>query len=210
MPPLLFCMANGKATDTGPDPQKRDPGYYQPNGQSCGGPPCDQCSGKQYHAWSQGQAPWGSQPYDLYSPNTIKDKGCALTDYALLLNFLGIMINIGYGPVAVTPDTLNIWLEQNGGYSPDEPLRGMIDPEVIKKLYPALKVIYTSNLFSLDAALTNCRPAMVMVAATSGIGPHWVTVTKKTCNGYEIIDPAHKDFTNLSAYGNNFTQVVSF
>ncbi len=183
----LITMANGKATDTGPDPQKRDPGYYQPNGQSCGGPPCEQCNGKpnqNYPVWGQcNNEPWANDTYDHEAGKTICDSGCALTDYAMALATAGLKLPDG---TAIDPGTLNTWLKNNGGYDQ----QGFIQWRVIKNYFnSSLKTFGSSDSADVDTALSQCKP--VLIAATTSNGSHYELVTKKnTCGkGYFIINP---------------------
>lgn len=169
------------------------------------------------YPWSQYQAPWGGLPYDTYfiTPGgpgamyTIGDKGCALTAYAMIFRSMGLTLDIGNGPEAVTPQVLNTWLNQNNGYYTTEPQTGLIKPNTIAYICPTITVQITSDPTNLDAALSNCKPTLIRVKPSGG-PRHYVLVTKKIGNTYELIDPINGKIRTLANYNNQFFEIVSF
>lgn len=150
-------------------------------------------------------------PYTIGTSAAGYGKGCMLSAYAMVFATRGLTIN---GEL-VNPVNLNQWLIDNGGYSP---AGGYIDSYGIIAQFPGAPSsrLDTTSLADLDAALTNCRPAIVGVNSYFSGSNHFVLVTRKIGNDYEIIDPYSFRSTKLSDYivtnkfSNHISEVISF
>jgi len=162
----------------------------------------------------QTDKPWGSQVYDganFWSPlsQTIKNWGCALTSYAMVLKYFGI--NKLPNGTNLDPGTLNTWLKNNNGYI-DGKNSGYLNPLAISSL--SKKAIAINNITSFDGLeysritssnnlplineLNNNRPAILEEPG------HFIVANGIKTNTFNIIDPYFTNRTDLTSYNNTF------
>lgn len=159
--------------------------------------------------------PWQSEVYDganFWSPSkkTIKYWGCAITSYAMILNYFGI--NKLPNGMILDPGTLNIWLKNNNGYI-DGKSSGFVNPVAISILskkakqinnitkFEALEYsrISNNNTQALTESIQNNIPAIL------DVGGHFVVVKGISENTFNINDPYYETYTNLAtSYPNGF------
>lgn len=193
---------------------------------------------RKYQEWGQCQYPWGNEPYDnyhreliphaktpqdqlanaLYIKNnpfdfyTICNKGCALTGYAIMFDALKMVLN-GQN---VNPSVLNIWLNTNGGYEQifnpylmQSVGTGMIRPSKINSLHTVR--VYPASIGDIDPLLATCSYIMVEVKFhANSVGSHYVVVTGKKGNDYEIIDPIDGQVKTLASYNNTIYSITEY
>ncbi|MBI4822794.1 MAG: hypothetical protein HY805_00975 [Nitrospirae bacterium] len=129
-------------------------------------------------------------------PYTIKAKGCALTSLAMVMGI--------YGSEAL-PDEWNRFM-LSGGYTEDARVRWDV-PEYIG--LASLSFSKTSGDDDtplqnslIDPYLKKCMPVIVKVYNPTTGNMHWVVVTGKSGNIYNINDPGYRNRENLQAYSN--------
>ena len=123
--------------------------------------------------------------------------GCAVTSEAMVFNFYGISVTSSKG-TGMTPAILNAWLTENAGYAYDKDGSGNCDlfggnlpqPAGIKLGVPDL------NVSHLDSELAAGRPVIAHVTG-SGTSGHFVVITGKDGNTYDINDPGKGSQTTL-------------
>jgi hypothetical protein len=162
----------------------------------------------------QTDKPWSSQVYDganFWSPlsQAIKNWGCALTSYAMVLRYFGID-KLPNGTI-LDPGTLNAWLRNNNGYI-DGKNSGYLNPLAISSLSKkAIKInnitsfdgleysrITSSNNLPLINELNNNRPAILEEPS------HFIVANGIKTNTFNIIDPYFANRTDLNFYNNTF------
>ena len=134
-------------------------------------------------------------------PWSIKDKGCALTNMAMVMG--------RYGNTA-SPSTWNKFLTQIGGYTEDGNIWWTV-PDVItgggiklieRSAYSGdRKLGITVPKSLMDDYLKKCMPVIAQVYNSLEKSMHWVVVTGKDGNDYIINDPGYRANTRLSQYG---------
>ena len=158
--------------------------------------------------------PWERQIYDganFWSPSakTIKNWGCALTSYVMVLRYFGIN-KLPDGSI-LDPGTLNIWLKNNNGYM-DGKSSGFINPIAISILSKKAKQINNitsfhaleysrvigNDLLSLSNSIKNKIPAIL------DLGGHFVVAKGINENTFSINDPYYQNRNNLTDYNNTF------
>ncbi len=146
----------------------------------------------------QSDTRWASNQY-ANSPNTIQDKGCALSSLAMVLTG---------GGIAEDPGSLNLLLTASGGYSKDAGVNWETAVRDVANVagVPNLRFNWerSSSPAVLDNMLTN-GPVIVGVnySATYNAWTHFIVVTGKQGSTYTIADP-DSSATTLAAYGNLF------
>jgi hypothetical protein len=165
----------------------------------------------------QTDKPWGTQTYDganFWSPlsQTIKNWGCALTSYVMVLRYYGI--NKLPDGTNLDPGTLNTWLKDNYGYI-DGKSSGYLNPLAISSLsQKAIKInkitlfdgleysrITSSNNLPLITELNSKRPAVLEEPG------HFIVANGIKANTFSIIDPYFTNRTDLTAYDNSFVSL---
>ncbi len=160
---------------------------------------------------------WSTETYDganFWSPlaKTIKNWGCSLTSYAMVLNYFGIN-KLPDGNI-LNPGTLNTWLENNYGYI-DGKNSGYVNPLAISSLskkaakinkitsFDALEYsrIATSNSLVLANQINNGIPVVLEEPG------HYIVANGINGNTFTIIDPYYVNRNNLTAYGNTFISI---
>jgi hypothetical protein len=147
-------------------------------------------SGAQY--FSQGQSPWGDDPYDSIDA-TISGAGCALTALALTLKA---------SEVSTDPGVLNTFMNDNGYYTVD----GGVDWGVLNEFGSSLfkysgtqrgsgistgkgESSPTVSLSEMDSHLSRGSAIIAQVYNPTTKRQHWVLVTGKEGSEYRILDP---------------------
>lgn len=162
----------------------------------------------------QTDKPWESQTYDganLWSPSaqTIKNWGCALTSYAMVLKYYGI--NKLPDGTNLNPKTLNIWLKNNNGYV-DGKNSGYLNHLAIASLSKkAVKINHITSFDGLEYSritspnnlplineLNNNRPAILEEPG------HFIVANGIKTNTFSIIDPFFTNRVDLTFYNNTF------
>ncbi len=119
-----------------------------------------------------------------FGPPTIKEWGCLLTSFAMVVN--------GYG-YQETPSTLNQKMKQGGGFQ-----GAMVMPAAIPGLFPAVQFQgmvecekTPAPIERIDAHIQQGNPALVHVDRSNvpGIQSHWVVVYAREGNDYLMLDP---------------------
>lgn len=152
--------------------------------------------------YKQHDPQWANKIYDtasIWSPNNsgIDRWGCALTSAAMILSYYGHTI---------TPDNLNLWLNENDGYIEN----GRVDWSAITKyallsheinsLLPKLeykRYNYTEQL--LKSELSESKPSIVKLLRNEDNGTHFVVVNDMDGDMLLMSDPA-SDEQFLSYY----------
>ncbi|MBD3339345.1 MAG: hypothetical protein GF353_09560, partial [Candidatus Lokiarchaeota archaeon] len=178
-----------------------------------------------YHYYLQGDEPWKNDDYDKYIKEIvnnlpiyykIKRKGCALTCMAMALKTMGVDYN---------PGTLNTWMKNNSGFYGSRVKWGSINSlshnsNIIYHKFigdglakdPTGKIISpTINLSSINNYLKKCWIVIAQVAnPNSGYRNHWILVTEKVGNNYNILDPSYKNRKDLAAYTNKVYRFIIY
>jgi hypothetical protein len=196
------CVADANAVCTTVIPVT---GTVTSNPQMCRAPAVPvPASGK---SWSQADSGWGGNHYDNANPpkNTIAAQGCNLTALAYAMSAAGH---------AIDPGALNTVLDGvTGAYSapqgnmPNSGGRIAEGTAIIRASNGALKFDSTNSGTATPAALNGnlCaatpRPVIVRVPSSGVSGMHFVIVTGQKGSSYSIVDPGHRNITDISAYG---------
>jgi len=152
---------------------------------------------------SQGNPQWGTKLYDHSDFLTIQEKGCALTSLSMALNFAGIANNPGaLNQLMAASDNDYFGLSVNWGPATRDASGGTLK-------FNSTRINSIANLTSAKQYLddTICRdgnPVIVGVNLDSSGNPgHFVIVTGKQGDDYQIADPGYSR-TKLSEYNNQF------
>jgi hypothetical protein len=150
-----------------------------------------------------GNAPWACDQYDDHVNTTIREKGCAMTALAMALLKAGITTVplIGQGSTPLNPGTLNqFMIEHSGDYDAKHNVRF---DNTVQNISHSLKFLGVKpskqqSTEALDQLLCQGVPVIVGVDLDLSNGPtHYVIVTGKQGNQYEIVDPGHRKTTLL-------------
>jgi hypothetical protein len=163
---------------------------------------------------NQTDMPWGIQIYDnatKWSPGAvyIKDWGCALTVYSMILRYFGF--NLLPNGEHLNPGSLNQWLKQHDGFI-DGKNTGYINPLALTLLskqavginkitsFDALEYSrdYGSNFNDLKMLIKRNIPVIL------DVGGHYVLAYGIQENTFNILDPFYRNKTLLSSYPKGF------
>lgn len=148
--------------------------------------------------WDNGKLKTG------YTQYTIADKGCALTSISMVLRRNGFTF---------APDLLNqIFTDVVRGYL-KQGMVNWIAAEIItgrqirfkyhSSYYGDVEENITVSKSLMDGYLAKCIPVIVQVLNPDTGNGHWIVVTGKDGDDYNINDPnGYSERTKLSAYGN--------
>ena len=150
--------------------------------------------------FSQGDERWKQEQLGNSRRSTIGRSGC-------VLSCLSMLLNAEASNPRITPDGLNDWLRQNGGYSGNL-MKWQIPGEIDGNGYGLELVAQITkkndwNFLSEQLALGN-----KVIVKVSGKRSHWVLVTKQDgpsdkASSYPINDPGTKSYVarTLAYYG---------
>jgi len=161
--------------------------------------------------------PWGPQTYDganFWSPLTkaIKNWGCALTSYAMVLRYFGIS-KLPNG-TNLDPGTLNTWLKDNNGYI-DGKNSGYVNPLAISSLSKqAAKINKITAFDALEFTKINSSDNSLLANQINNNRPvvleepgHFIVANGINSNTFNIIDPYYTNRNYLTAYNNTFNSL---
>jgi len=161
-----------------------------------------------FNWYSQGDSRWKYKSLGNSSYNTIGRSGCALTCVSMLLNAEA-------SNPEVTPDQLNTWMRQNGGFRGADIRWEMAS--CFDGLAQGLELVAQSNKKNDWDFLTNelAKGNKVIVKVPTSRG-HWVLVTNQDGpfdepSSYTVNDPGSRDFQQKTlASWNKFYAARSF
>lgn len=130
----------------------------------------------QYPLFSQCDPRWGN---DTMNSTTICEVGCLMSSLSMVLNEKAILIS----GQAVTPQVLNAWLRDNGGYDGDNDLQESVVPMIspARISWPA-NGKHTTNDIPFDTIMTILQSGQPVIANVMN-GAHFVLVI-----GYDPVD----------------------
>ena len=159
--------------------------------------------------------PWWAVTYDEDTGGSrICDVGCALTSFAMVLGYYGVLNN----GLPYDPGSLNNKLDAIGGFDSDEGVKWTSVSSLTGKKWEVL----TNNVGSasraemtteVDAWLSAGKPVIIGFPLTaSSSGEHFVVAIGKKGGVYDIVDPVSPNISSLSHYakGMAFTSEIRF
>ncbi|MDY0151082.1 MAG: hypothetical protein RBS43_02275 [Candidatus Cloacimonas sp.] len=158
---------------------------------------------------------WFSQNDSRWNTDTLGNGGSSIGKSGCVLSCLSMLLNAEATNQLMTPDRLNAWLRQNGGYAGND-MRWQI-PGEIDGSGLGLELVAQStrrNDWSfLSAEMDKGNKVIVKVA---GRRSHWVLVTKKVgesdkASSYHVNDPGMKEYEERTlAYFGGFRSARSY
>ncbi len=143
---------------------------------------------------------------------TIAKCGCAMVSAVMILRYYGV--TVGVDESDVNPATLNSWLQSNQGYLAGGATNWWKIPSYANNQVAYEKSVDIANNFTLlDDVLEVERPAIAKMVNRGKSGTHFVVISNKLADTYEVVDPAWYDTKTINepstigkvrAYGNGF------
>ncbi len=152
---------------------------------------------------SQGNPQWAANLYDHSGSLTIQQKGCGLTSLSMALNAAGIVNNPGgLNQFMTQTDTDYKGLEVNWGPATRDASGGTL--KLHARRISSLTDSASAMQYLDDTICRQAHPVIVGVNLNAkGIPEHFVVVTGKQENDFQIADPGFSN-TKLSQYNNKF------
>jgi len=136
--------------------------------------------------------------------STIQKCGCVITDLVMLMRYYGI--EYGVDGLDVDPKNFNLWLKNNDGYSSGGEI---IWSKLHEYTSDKLSLSYSSDFYNqsdLNSELNLNKPVMVKekYLRNNILRSHFILVTNKLQDNYEIKDPAWYNTKYLDSESTDF------